>query len=187
MRYWSIALLLVFSPSLTFADIPLTPRTLDPEAAATLALAIERSPLVRALVAEIESSNVVVHIQFSWDVPAGIGGTTRFVTSRGGYRYVRIVLSNRLQGNDRVAILGHELEHAAEIARSDVNDRDGIRRLLEATGYQVAERFFETRSAQRAERTIRRELVLETQPVVELHHHHLGAAGAKAAAEVPKR
>lgn len=187
MRYWSIALLLVFSPSLTLADVPLTPRTLDPEARATLALAIERSALVRALVAEIESSNVVVHIQFSWELPGGIGGMTRFVTSRGGYRYVRIVLSNRLMGHDRVAILGHELEHAAEIARSDVYDRDGIRRLLAATGYQVAEGFFETRSAQRAERTIRRELVLETQPVVELHHQHLRPAGAKPAAEVPKR
>lgn len=187
MRYWSIALVLLFSSSLTFADVPLTPRTLDPEAAATLALAIERSPLVRALVAEIESSNVVVHIQFSWELPGGIGGTTRFVTSRGGYRYVRISLSNRLHGHDRVAILGHELEHAAEIARSDANDRDGIRRFWEATGYRIADLFFETRSAQRAERTIRQELVLETQPVVELHHQHLRTAGAKAAAEVPKR
>lgn len=187
MRYWSIVLLVWFSPSLTFAEVPLTPRTLDPEATATLALAIERSPLVRALVAEIESSNVVVHIQFSWELPGGIGGTTRFVTSQGGYRYVRIVLSNRLQGNDRVAILGHELAHAAEIARSDANDRDGIRRLWAATGFQIAELFFETRSAQRAERTIRQELVLETEPIIKLHHQHLRAAGAKAAAEVPKR
>ena len=187
MRYWSIALLLLFSPSLTFADVPLTPRALDPEAAATLALAIERSPLVRALVAEIESSNVVVHIQFSWELPGGIGGTTRFVTSHGGYRYVRIVLSNRLKGNDRVAILGHELAHAAEIARSDANDRDGIQRLWAATGYRIAELFFETPSAQRAERTIRQELVLETEPVVELHHQHLRAGRAKAGAEVAKR
>ena len=187
MRYWSIAVLLWLSPSSAFAAVPLTPRTLDPEAGVTLALALERSALVRALVTEIESSNVVVHIQFSWELPAGIGGTTRFVTSRGGYRYVRVVLSNRLRGNDRVAILGHELEHAAEIARSDANDRDGIRRLWKATGYQVADLFFETRSARQAERTIRQELALETQPVVELHHQHLRAAGAKAAAEVPKR
>jgi hypothetical protein len=187
MRYWSIALLLWFVPSLTFADAPLTPRTLDSEAAATLALAIERSALVRGLVAEIESSNVIVHIQFAWELPGGIGGMTRFVTSRGGYRYVRIVLSNRLKGNDRVAILGHELQHAVEIALSDANDRDGIKRLLEATGYQWAEQFFETHSAWRAEQAIRRELVLETQPVVELHHQHLRPAGAKAAAEVPKR
>jgi hypothetical protein len=187
MRYWSIALLLCVSPSLAFTDVPLTPRTLDPQAAATLALAIERSALVRSLVAEIESSNVVVHIQFSWEVRAGIGGTTRFVASRGGYRYVRIVLSNRLKGSDRVAILGHELAHAAEIARSDVTDRDGLRRLMKATGYQVAELFFETPSAQQAERTIRKELGLETQPVIELHHHHLRAAGAKSTAEVAKR
>ena len=186
MRSWSIALLVLW-PCVTFADVPLTPRTLDPQSGATLALAIERSALVRTLVAEIESSNVVVHIQFSWELPAGIGGTTRFVTSHGGYRYVRIVLSNRLQGNDRVAILGHELEHAAEIARSDVNDRDGIRRLWKAAGYQLAERLFETRSAQRAERTIRKEMLLETQPVIELHHQHLRAGGAKPGAEVAKR
>lgn len=185
MRHWSTVLLL-FWPSLAFADV-LTPRPLDPVAAATLARALERSPFVRTLVREIESSNVVVHIQFSWELPAEVAGATRFVTSRGGYRYVRIALSTRLKGNDRVAILGHELQHAVEIARSDANDRDGIRRLLEATGYQWAELLFETHSAWRAEQTIRQELLLETQPVVELHHQHLRAAGAKAAAEVPKR
>jgi len=186
MRYWSLVLLLS-CPSLTFADEVLTPRPLDAEAAATLSRGLEHSPLVRTLVREIESSNVLVHILYSWDLPPGIGGTTRFVVGRGGYRYVRITLSTRLRGDDRVAILGHELEHAAEIARSDADDQESLGRLLAATGYRTTEHFFETSSARRAERTIRQELALETQPVVELHHQHLRPAGAKAAAEIPKR
>lgn len=169
MRYWSIPLLLVLSsPSLTLADPPLTPRVLDPKAAATLAIALERSALVRALVTELESSNVVVHIEFSWDVPFGVGGTTRFITSRGGYRYVRVTLSNHLNGNDRVAILGHELAHAAEIARSNAHDATAFKQLLETTGYRVADTSFETRAARIVERTIRRQLLDE--PAIPRRH-----------------
>ena len=91
MRYLSI-FVFAFSlvPSFAIAGEPLTPRPLDPVAIDAFARAQAQSALVRSLVATLESSNVIVHIVSSRSLPAGIGGTTRFVTSRGGYRYVRI-------------------------------------------------------------------------------------------------
>ena len=92
MRYLSI-LCVVFFSSVLFAGEKLTPRPLDPLAAETLAHAIERSAIARRLVTQLESSNVIVHIVSAPHLPDGLGGTTRFVTSRGGYRYLRITLS----------------------------------------------------------------------------------------------
>jgi hypothetical protein len=135
-----------------------TPRPVDAWADAVFALARQRSALVRDMVSELEASNVIVHIESSRLLPSGVGGTTRFVTSQGGYRYLRISLSIWLPPSDRVAILGHELQHAVELARSNVTDRDGVRRLLHAEGYLVrGDDFFETREALRVEKRIRME------------------------------
>ena len=110
------------------------------------------------------------------------------MTSQGGYRYLRITIATILRDYDRVPILGHELQHAVEIARSNAADPESIRKYSESDGYETRERFFETRSALRAEKRIRDELlVLEAEPVIELHHQHLRARSAKTTAEVPKR
>src|SRR5215210_1675754 len=111
MRYLCILMSLIV-PTVVLAGERLTPRPLDPVAAETFAQARQGSASVRALIEKLEASNVVVHIQSSLPLPSGIGGTTRFVTSRGGYRYVRITIGAELTGRVRSAILGHELQHA---------------------------------------------------------------------------
>ena len=158
MRYRSIVvfMLSMLPPSLGAAAVP---RPVDAWSDAVLTLARQRSALVRAMVSELEASNVIVHVESSRLLPFGVGGVTRFVTSQGGYRYIRITLSIWLTPSDRVAILGHELQHAVELARADVSDRDGVRRLLQAEGYTVrGEDFYETRAALLVEREIRGEL-----------------------------
>src|SRR5690242_3952105 len=119
MRYSSIVLSFVVVLLLPFSAIagePLTPRPLDAVAADTFQRAMHGSALVRALVATLESSNVIVHIESTRPLPAGIGGTMTYVTSRGGYRYVRIAIRAELSTPMRTAILGHELQHARELA-----------------------------------------------------------------------
>ena len=144
-------------------------RPLDPIAAETFDLALHRSPLVRSLVARLEQSNVIVHIQSSRQLPTGINGTTRFVVSRGGYRYLRIAIAAELSTQARAAILGHELQHAMEIATSDAHDVESMRRLFEQQGEQSGE-FFDTRAAVQVERNVRREvLLLQAEPVVKFH------------------
>ena len=122
MRYLSIVLSLLFVPAIAVAQGKLTPRPLDPIAAETFAHAVAGSAVVRALVEQLEVSNVIVHIVTVPQMPAGIGGTTRFVTSRGGYRYLRITLGANMPLRFRSGILGHELKHACEVADSSATD-----------------------------------------------------------------
>ena len=185
MRYLSIfvfAVLLV--PSFATAGEPLTPRPLDPIVAEAFASAQAQSALVRSLVATLESSNVIVHIVSSRDLPLGIGGTTSFVTSRGGYRYVRITIAVDLSKSGRTAILGHELQHACEIAASEADDVESVRELFEKEGHRAGD-YFETRKALDAERLVRNEVnaasaalrlrsgqaqQLQAEPVVKFDH-----------------
>lgn len=172
MRYLSIVVLALF-PAAVQAGVPLTPRPLDPIAADTFARARVGSATVRALIHTLESSNVVVHIIASRDLPAGIGGTTRFVTSRGGYRYIRITIDSGLTLRVRTTILAHELQHACEVATSSVTDLAGMRELFEHRGQRAGD-YFETRAAIEVERSVRRELGarlgLQAEPVVKFDH-----------------
>jgi hypothetical protein len=183
MRYLSIfvfAFLLV--PSLSLAGEPLTPRPLDPFAADAFARAQAESAVVRSLVATLESSNVIVHIVSSRSLPMGIGGTTSFVTSRGGYRYVRITIAAALTKSDRTTILGHELQHACEVATSEADDAESVKQLFEKEGHRAGD-YFETMAAINTERQIRNELsasraalrlrsgqALQPEPVVKFDH-----------------
>ena len=173
MRYLSIVLSLLLVPSLAAAQGKLTPRPLDPVAVETFAVAVEGSAVVRAMVERLESSNVIVHIVSSAVMPFGIGGLTRFVTTRGGYRYVRIQLAPELGLRARSAILGHELKHACEIAESSADDPRSIRELFENQGHRAGG-YYDTMAAIRTERLVMNELLisrpLQAEPVVKFDH-----------------
>ena len=147
-------------------------RPVDPVATETLDFAFQRSELIRSLVDTLERANVIVHIQSSRELPPGIGGTTRFVTGRNGYRYLRITIDAKLTLKARSIILGHELRHACEIAESGADDPASVRRLFEQAGHRIGE-YFETRAAIDTERSVRMELggrTLQSEPVVKFHH-----------------
>jgi len=161
MRYLSIVLSLLIFPAVVRAEAKLTVRPLDPLAAETFARATEGSAKVCALVERLQSSNVIVHIETAAHLPAGIGGMTRFVTNRGGYRYLRITLGSDLTLRARAGILGHELQHAVEVADSSAGDQESIRELFENQGHRDG-RFFETQAALDIEKRVRMELRLTT-------------------------
>ena len=127
-------------------------RALDLVATIALERGREESPRFRALVAELEDSDVIVHVVASPTLPAGVIGTMRFVARPGETRYVRIDLA-ALAGPDlRVATLAHELQHACEIARSTAGSHGDVRDLYRVIGRAVpgVRDAFETDSAQRA-------------------------------------
>ena len=168
MRYLSIFVLAAFVvPSFAVAGEPLTPRPLDPFAAEAFARARAQSAVVRSLVARLESSNVIVHIVSSRSLPIGIAGTTHFVTSRGGHRYVRITIAADLSKSGQTTILGHELQHAGEIAASAAGDHEGVRELFEKEGRRAGD-YFETRAAIDIERKVRNELDAAARAAVRL-------------------
>jgi hypothetical protein len=109
-------------------------RPLDPWAADAMRLGVERSALVRELVARVQSSDLIVHIETRTAMPFGAAGTTRLAAATTSHRYVRIVLFRDPLPVNRVAILAHELQHAREIAESTARDTAGMRRLFTAIG-----------------------------------------------------
>jgi hypothetical protein len=176
MSYRSIFFLLVFLaffPLATVGQVSFSARPLDPMAAKTLEGAMARSASVRALVATLEASNLIVHIQTSLVMPPGIGGTTQFVASRGGYRYLRITIAADQSQSAKTAILGHELRHACEVAESAADDAREVLNLYERAGHRHGD-YFETRAAIETERSVRLELqarpALQAEWVVKFHH-----------------
>jgi hypothetical protein len=135
-------------------------RPLDGVASLAYDRGLRQSETFRALVAELEASNLIVHIVTTTGLPGGVAGTTRFAGRHGGSRYVRIDLAASLSGKGRVSILAHELQHACEIARSDADSRGAVDALYRAIGTiaPLGPSGFETAGAQAAGRTVWGEL-----------------------------
>jgi hypothetical protein len=126
-------------------------RPLDAWAHESLDRGVTRSAIVRGLIAELEQSDVIVHVQTISTLPVGTAGQTRLSGDGGECRYIRIQLNRALLPDERAAILAHELQHAAELARSDVRDNEAVRALYERIGFQVGKGdVFETAAARDA-------------------------------------
>lgn len=160
MKYWCLLIALFANAPFVDADSLLTPRALDPWASESLERGLAHSALVRELVGALEGSNVVVHIETSILMPLGLGGFTKFVAGQHGYRYVRITLARDLSPYNRATVLGHELQHACEIARSTADTGEAVRSLFERLGHAEAKQpdYFETRAALLAGRRVAVEL-----------------------------
>jgi hypothetical protein len=152
MRYSSILFVLLLVPAIASADAAYAIRPIDHSAAATLARAAKKSAHVRALIRELAATDVIVHFEMSRLLPTGLGGTTRFVAARGGYRFLRLSISSVLPADQRVAMLGHELQHALEIARSGARHVAELRRFFDQHGYSIGDGYFETAAALDVER-----------------------------------
>lgn len=88
-------------------------RAADDKADSLLRIGIARSATFRQIAAEIERSDVVVYVQTR---PMRLPGQLQFVAVRGGLRYLRVSVRTPAVDAVLVAWLGHELQHAVEIA-----------------------------------------------------------------------
>ncbi len=93
------------------------------------------SRTLRRLVAEIESSDVIVHVYGVARSSRYSAGGLQFVQSAGGFRYLRVLVDPRLSPANLIALLAHELQHVAEVARDPaVVDQATFARLYERIG-----------------------------------------------------
>lgn len=119
----------------------------DKKAAVLLEAGLSASPTFRRIVDILEESDLVVYIETR---PMTRPSHLQLAAVAGGRRYVRI--SVRLPGRDAdlVAWLGHELQHAAELAAArEVVDENSLVRLYERIGgVRRATGTMETRRAQ---------------------------------------
>lgn len=93
-------------------------RSVERGVVAALADGISRSPTLHRLVQLLNRSDVIVYIQLVDRLPTTTRGQTLFAADRGNVRYVRIQLKQGLPQDEFLQILGHELQHAAEIAEN---------------------------------------------------------------------
>ena len=123
---------------------------------------LDASDTFRQLFERLERSDLIVHLRRGTQVPAG-SGFNQFITHAGSYRFLRITLNVDRVNDDAVALLGHELRHAVELAEQPaVDDGDDYERMYDRIGYQscqrAAPRCYETHAAVIAGRDVMREL-----------------------------
>ena len=119
----------------------------------------ELSPTFAALLGRLEHSDVIVSIEERPRLPDALEGRLLLQAPAHGFRYLRIQITLRGSPNESVAILGHELRHAVEVAEaSTVVDDQGLAALYRRIGVAHGRSVFDTREAQEIGRRVLREL-----------------------------
>jgi hypothetical protein len=91
-------------------------RTADARLLDALTAGIKASPTLRDVVARLESSDVVAYVVFERQHAPHIAAHVSFISAAGGRRYLHVGIDPKYGGTPLIALLGHELQHAAEIA-----------------------------------------------------------------------
>ena len=172
-RSLTLLCLLVATPSLSMAaesitDSPRRPiRSTDRRLRALLEEGLRISPTLRALVARLHASDVVVYVQC--DGPGGPDGRLTFVSTVGGFRYV-VVRMGRFARIQQIAMMAHELQHAVEIAETPaIVDGASLVLAYQRIGYvnqwsSLPGVAFDTQAAVRAGVQVLKELMQEDFP-----------------------
>jgi hypothetical protein len=124
---------------------------------------VGRSATARSLVDRLEVSDLVVYIRYRWFTTGTLRGRIGLLASDANRRFLLIELSARYTHVEQLVALGHELQHATEIADSPlVRDVGALAalytRIGESTGTSGGFETYETRAAENAGHLVRREL-----------------------------
>ena len=126
-----------------------------------LANGVRRSSTFARLVREIDATDVIVYVELISTMPAGLDGRLTFLTHAGGMRYLRIQVPTNTGRDDLIAVIGHELQHALEVAENqNVQSSEDLAVLYRLIGVQGAgaDRF-DTVAARSIGRRVRAELL----------------------------
>ena len=91
-------------------------RTANQQLRAMMLAGVQVSPTLHGIVERIESSDVIVYLDMHILTAPGVAAQSQFVQAAGGLRFLRVVIDTRFSGAPLVGLLGHELQHIAEIA-----------------------------------------------------------------------
>ena len=134
-------------------------RTSDESVRRLLRRGFRDSSTFASLVRRLQRSDVIVYIEDLPRLPASLEGRMMMLPRVHAHRYVRIQITLRGSAADAIAILGHELQHAVEVAdAAEVDNADGLARLYQRIGIRSGRHLYDTAAAQDKGRTVRREL-----------------------------
>jgi hypothetical protein len=139
-------------------------RASDPRSQWWLELGASESQSFRDLLTRLSESDLIVHVQLVDRLP--VAGQTYFVTATASVRYVRIEVVPVKNTRDMVALIGHELQHAVEIADAPrIRDRQSLAqfyRLMSGNSSSTTE--YDSADARLMEERVRREMDASDRP-----------------------
>jgi len=110
-------------------------RASDGELVTLLGDGVKKSATLRALTERLSKSDVIVYVRPDVLSRNANQGYLSFLSSSGGYRYLVVHLPVGQSKQQQIAMLGHELQHAAVIADApSVVDSDTLRKEFERIG-----------------------------------------------------
>ena len=135
-------------------------RALTPRLAEALESGARRSPTFQQLLRTLQPQDVIVQFLDEPDLRPPTAAQLMIIPVPGEVRFVRVQVANRRDGDDLVALLGHELVHAIEVAREpQVRDAKTLKELYTRIGFGLERlRQYDTHEANLVEGRIRREL-----------------------------
>jgi hypothetical protein len=160
LAFTSVDPLLAATPAA--AKDPLVPRVrgVTPSMRQLIETGIKRSATFRSLVERLNKSDVVVFLEASKEMPAGLDGRLMFLTTAAGTRYLHAQLTAGLNVEELIAVAAHELQHALEVAtHPEVRCSDTLKSLYRQIGIPGAGKDrFDTTAAQSTGKRVRAEL-----------------------------
>lgn len=141
---------------------PLIPRVraVTPKMQKLIAEGVRRSNTFRHLIEAVDKSDLVVYLEATNKLPVGLDGRLTFLTSAGGVRYLHVQITSSLGLAELIAIAGHELQHALEVAaHPEVRDGAALAKLYERIGIPgIVKDRYDTNAAQSTGKRVRAEL-----------------------------
>jgi hypothetical protein len=135
-------------------------RTQDRSIRLLLKRGFTHSATFARLMARLEQSDVIVYVEEVPRLPGALEGRMMMLTASHGRRYLRIQLALRGASEDSTAVLGHELQHAVEVAQEiGVIDQTTLAALYRRIGTRGGPEVYDTAAAQDVGRIVRRELL----------------------------
>lgn len=136
-------------------------RAVDSRMTDVLAEGMQRSGTFAQLVLALDRSDVIVYIETVQVMPQLIAGRMLLAAGPQGLRYLRIQIAAQPRSNALIALVGHELRHAIEVAESpEVRDEPTLIALYQRIGHiGQGQHRYDTAAAQNAGRQVRSELM----------------------------
>lgn len=138
-------------------------RPQDSRITALLQVGMQRSSSLRALVDRIEASNVYVYVGLDHLMKSYLAGRLTWMGQAHEFRYLRASINFDLSGDQVIATIAHELQHAVEVIddQSVVDERTLValyRRIGKPSRLELNSGW-ETAAAQAMGLQVRRELI----------------------------
>lgn len=121
---------------------------------------LRRSATLAHLVLALDRTDVIVYLETGTTLHPSLAGRLLMAATTSGSRYLRVQIAPWLRGNELIAIIGHELQHALEVAHSPgVRDERSLAALYRTIGHAAeGSHQYDTAAAREAGRQVRSEL-----------------------------